>query len=125
MKTCTEIIDETIAAYTLNNRGVDKSGNCRYIVPDTGVCCAVGRCCEAPQAEWYGSFAMLRPRQFDNTFTPEQREEQFKPEYRGHSAFFWMDLQGLHDEALNWTSDGLSEEGKQRVDELRKKWGNK
>lgn len=124
-KTTTEIIDETLAAgYTLTNRGIGFDGICRYIDPKNGVCCAVGRCCDAPSESWWGSWAHLRLSIDGEVLRPDQRETLLKPEYRGHSAFFWMDLQELHDDSDHWTETGLSEAGERQVKELREKWAN-
>jgi hypothetical protein len=123
MKTCNEIIDETLAAgYTKTNRGLSPTG-CVYISASTGVCCGVGRCCEAPQAEWYGNFTLLRPTENSPPFEPKEREQLLKPEYRGHSAFFWMELQGLHDEDDHWSETGLTKRGEVYVAAMRRKWG--
>lgn len=120
-KTCNEIIDETLAAgYTKTNRAFE--GWCRYITPDSGVMCAVGRCCEAPQSEWEGSWTELRIG--GKVVGPENREWLLKPEYRGKSAFFWLGLQALHDNSWNWTKEGLSSDGQKYVEELREKWGD-
>jgi hypothetical protein len=120
-KTCNEIIDETLAAgYTLSNRAGGGSRQCFYIDPDTGCQCAVGRCCEAPQAEWYGPWSTLRIG--SRIFEPDERDALLKPEYRGHSVFFWMELQGLHDNDKHWTETGLSAEGESYVQELRNRW---
>lgn len=121
-KTCTEIIDETLAAgYTRSNRGIDKD-RCYYIAPGNGVMCAVGRCCEAPQSEWIGSFTRLRLSENDDCLSPADRESLLKPEYRGHPAFFWTDLQDLHDEWENWNETGLSTVGEIKVTSIREKW---
>lgn len=123
MKTTSEIIDETLATgYTKANRGVGWDGTCRYIEPIKGVCCAVGRCCEAPSEDWWGSWTYLRLHKDADVLRPDEREALLKPEYRGHSAFFWLDLQGLHDDSDNWTETGLSEEGEELVKKLREKW---
>lgn len=122
MKTYAEIIDETLAAgYTLTNRGVEND-HCFYIAPESGVMCAVGRCCIAPQADWVGPFTRLARTQRDSAMSPDEREAELKPEYRGHSAFFWMELQWLHDDEMNWTDSGLSIYGERCVNELRAKW---
>lgn len=120
-KTCNEIIDETIAAYVKSNRAVTSSGHCSYIDPETGNQCAVGRCCEAPQDDWNGNWTTLRVsgRQLEVA----EREALLKPEYRGKPAFFWMNLQFLHDDDGNWTASGLSKQGQTLVAELRRKWG--
>ena len=121
-KTCSEIIDETLAAgYTLHNRGVE-GDHCFYIAPESGVMCAVGRCCIAPQSDWVGPFTRLARTERDRAMAPDEREAELKPEYRGHSAFFWMELQTLHDDDMNWTNSGLSEAGKEYASELREKW---
>lgn len=123
-KTCTEIIDETVAAYNANNRASDGGGRCYYIHYSTGAMCAVGRCCEAPQSEWFGAWTSLRANalQHSEPFTSSQREALLKPEYRGHSAFFWLELQELHDEDRHWNESGLTESGQAYVAAMRKKW---
>jgi hypothetical protein len=126
MKTCNEIIDETLAAgYTLSKRAMDSFEGCKYISAETGLMCAVGRCCIAPQSEWYGNFAQLRPSQERPMFESQDRDELLRPEYRGHDPYFWMELQALHDTDRFWTDSGLSQSGQIYVAELKKTWGSK
>lgn len=121
-KTYAEIIDETLAAgYTLTNRGIE-GGTCRYLSGTNGVPCAIGRCCEAPQADWYGPWTGLRVTERATVLEPCEREALLKPEYRGKSSFFWMELQGLHDDDDNWTEFGISEDGLRFAEYLKGRW---
>lgn len=95
-----EIVDETIQYYledpTRRAFTLDSKGRimCWYYMED-GRKCAVGRCMIDSS-----SFATYR-------FTPLQiaeLESLLKPDYRGHSAEFWAQLQQLHDNA-DWSQN--------------------
>jgi len=116
MKTRKEIIDETVAAYTLNTRAFTY-GSCRYLT-DYGNMCAVGRCCTEPKLSWRGSCTAIK----DGSDVLNLGSE-LKPEYRGHPAGFWLDIQLLHDMRQNWTYSGLSAEGVEAVADIYAKWG--
>lgn len=110
-----QIINETVAHYNSENRGTDQYGYCEYFSEETGNACAVGRCMKNPKkTEYEGNFDYLVEGGFKQT--------GLKPEYRGHCAEFWGDLQSLHDDESNWTQKGLAARAKKKVESLKKKW---
>jgi len=115
MKTKLEILEETVKYYAedLSRRGYDDvEDECRYFITKNKMC-AIGRVAK-------------NPREFEKRFKGESvasiREslDQFlKPEYRGHSINFWDELQMLHDTDENWCEEGLSDRGKEVVEEIK------
>lgn len=121
-KTKLEIIEETAAFYNLGNRGFepniylqgkngknDKIGRCKYKTV-SGNLCAIGRCLKQSGPEYFlkeglGSLGKFSRGNLDLFFT------FLKEEYRGHSRFFWIEIQLFHDRSENWTEKGLSAEG--------------
>lgn len=104
-KTVREIVEETAAFYTSENRAVRAGGlygdaTCQYLTEDRRMC-AVGRC-------------LIDPSKINNYPVDDinQLEELLKPEYRGHPIDFWGNLQSFHDTPANWNDEGLSTEGK-------------
>ena len=111
------LLQETIDAYAPDPRklrAISKDGLCLYKTWD-GLCCAVGRCMRNPAAaqrkfgqEWV-SF-------INSTAT---LDTLLKKQYRGYSIKLWKFLQSLHDDMGNWTSAGLSEDGKTYVENTK------
>lgn len=107
--TKTEIIEETKNFYKKENRGFDSSiPSCEYKTPDN--CrCAVGRCIkddEIDEVQMNMNGSALVPDLF-NIYI----KDKFKDEYQGHGYQFWCDLQEFHDQAVNWNTDGVSDQG--------------
>jgi len=116
MKTRKEIIDETVAAYTLNTRAIE-GGLCKYLTGE-GTMCAVGRCCLEPKVSWDSDCMHI----LDLGGEPVNLESELKPEYRGHDIRFWKDIQLFHDKCFNWTDSGLSDDGVFKRRYLHRKW---
>ena len=119
-KTKLQIIDETVEFYSKNQR-CQKDGLCVYWKGPKSQC-AVGR-------------ALLHPKKYKDINgdflefvdeTGENNQNIFKPEYRGHEAEFWNDLQFIHDTDLLWEDDSspsiLSKDGKCEVKKLKEKY---
>lgn len=131
MKTKVEIINETAANYTLNNRSISDGGRCLYQGPN-GERCALARCMMEPitvkedlivhttQDSKYGCMEVYGNHPFEDELVP--LDTLLKEEYRGHIPEFWVDIQTLHDSSWNWTAEGLSDEGKETVQELLEKY---
>ncbi len=113
MKTKLEIINETIEIYsdpekrsvTLVTGSSGKSiENCRYKGPN-GKMCAVARCILPEELDEVSD-------NYENETVHEIKnlEDYLKPEYRGHSKGFWIDIQILHDDYLNPKRDQKSKE---------------
>jgi len=110
-----EII-EVIAAYyseDVNRRGVRDDGLCQYFSKG-GKMCAVGYCLKNPEevAELEGGIS--------GVWGQEITVDKFKEEYQINSEDFWDDLQEFHDSKLNWDSNGLTYNGKEQLEKLRK-----
>lgn len=104
-----EIVLETIKYYRTHPRSLSEStaGGCRYIGPN-GERCAFSRCCTAKSQFVEGDACDRQP------------EARLQRKYKGHPIDFWLDLQSLHDDALNWHPNphggsDLSEFGKGEV----------
>ena len=119
-KTYSEIVDDIVAYYKTNPRGVERplTGGCTY----TG--CAVGYACGFQVDEWdvYGDFwAVMKCEKEDSVW------EKFLPQYRITDKYFWYDVQKLHDTCCNWVKNkqggqDLSEEGMGRVICLKERY---
>jgi hypothetical protein len=127
-KTKREIIEETANFYHLGNRGYSAHTlDCVYLDFQTRNRCALGRCFDAPDETLYDLTGTVdRDGCILMAGKPSERwidiETLLKKEYRGHSPDFWNDLQSLHDGEKNWTNDGLSERGKQKIENLLNNW---
>lgn len=119
MKTKKEIVEETAAAYNLNNRAsVLRNGftSCYYLTPDGERSCAVGRCMlDEKKQELKGVLGGLDTIRFDDSY--------LKEEYRGHEKTFWKRLQFLHDDEGYWDEKGLNTLGKGKIAELIEAFG--
>lgn len=114
-----EIIEETINYYKTNPRGSNPKGGYAYKT-ESGAMCAVGRCMndKANFDFWTGIIV------YEAFLLPGLSiDEHLKPEYHGHSTFFWDKLQNLHDSTFYWiatdTGFELSESGKEYVEKLK------
>ena len=146
MKTKHEIIEESVAYIKENGRGAklntvlgDPHQECVYHNTETGVMCLVGRCMTHPQEadrEGIGSIddytyalkddAELNDKDPDSIYDENNSlialEEQLKPEYRGHEANFWIDLQEFHDTSTHWRGKEMSIDGKNFLSLLKRRW---
>lgn len=115
-KTAKEIVKETIEYYMENpsRRAVNGDNICYYKSPD-GKMCAVGRCMQSPDEYMYGSADNIRMNSEKLALTTLLKEE-----YRGHNIEMWIDLQRWHDNPAFWEYGKITEEGKERAEELLK-----
>lgn len=126
MKTKAQIIKETASFYNTSNRGVEvfinkrgfKETTCRYKT-DSGNMCAVGRCL-LPDSKFLNAINSIMALFEDEA----EMDSQFKPEYRGHSQFFWNSLQCFHDRDSNWNEDGLTSQGIEDLNGLLERYAN-
>jgi hypothetical protein len=119
-KTRLKIIKETIEIYGSDpsKRSVDEATNeCQYNGPD-GKHCGAGRCFNPGVIE-----PSDEGRTIEVLIIIYGDKILFKPEYQGHRASFWMEIQKFHDDDENFTETGLSEEGKAFAKELRINYG--
>jgi hypothetical protein len=125
-KTKKEILEEAFQYYAADpsRRATNAEGSCRYLMED-GRKCAVGHCLIEGKKICFGGmqkdpiFAEIQANQIDNL------DSHLLPEYRGHSVDFWQELQYWHDNCLNFTETGLSEEGQHRANNLLERFADK
>ncbi len=95
-----EIIEETVAFYTEDpSRIALENRRCKYLTSD-GRKCAFGRCMTDEALEEYGEFGQIVTILEENLPEGTTLDSLLKPEYQGHDALFWRDLQSLHDTYL-------------------------
>ena len=117
--TKTELIQETVDFYSADTsrRSIGDDGRCVYQQSLNGNMCAVGRCMTEEainQNAW-------------NSQTADELEDLdslLQPKYQGHSKAFWTFLQVFHDNGGNWDAQGITDQGKQRVQDLLIKYVN-
>lgn len=101
-------LNETVAYYNSQNRGLTKHGACSYVAG-----CAIGRHCSPELCEqldgkvdgsvsYFGVFELL----------PDRLQELGQQ--------FLISMQILHDFEHNWDKSGLSEQGHNSVNEIKK-----
>lgn len=125
-KTKKEILEEAFGFYSEDpsRRAINTEGTCKYLMED-GRKCAVGRCLIEGKKICYGGmeknpiFAEIQAQQIDDL------DSHLLPEYRGHDADFWQELQYWHDNDLNFTETGLSEMGEYQAKHLLEKFADK
>ena len=129
--TKTEIIIETKEFYDANPhlRGV------RRLIPSDGErCvyqsredperkCAVGRCMTKEALESLGQ-TEGSVQELESGSPDGVLDTLLIPKYRGHSIYFWEDLQGFHDAKSNWDENGLSPFGRTEFKAILCVWGN-
>jgi len=109
-----QIINETKNTYQdVTKRSLSPSGGCEYI-NRKGNMCAVGRCCNNPETLPKHAFV----HQILNI------EDYLKNEYKGHSIYFWQDLQQFHDRYQNWDNNGLTPTGERHYEKLMEKYND-
>lgn len=113
-----EIVDETVKFYSEDvDRRAVVGGACQYTTPD-GRHCAVGRC--LIDESFIGNKGGTGPSGGIDEHWPEDEDlnEALKPQYRGQSIYFWIDLQHLHDSEQLWDANGLNVGGQEVADKL-------
>ena len=124
-----ELLEDTVKYYSIDTsrRAVVKleSGatECMYTTDD-GQHCAVGRWLQPnyKNTKWVDNEGCSADDLISgisgNNYQYEV-DELFVKGVRHIPAWFWMDLQQLHDNDGFWDKDGLTEEGVEQVDKLR------
>ena len=120
-----QILDETVKYYSedLSRRALDENFMCLYKTPH-GNMCAVGRCMrdDAPFEDLNTQGELTSLEIFRNVEVEEQDEKLdtlLKDEYRGVNMTFWMSLQSLHDQSLNWEGRGLSRMWSAKLNQIK------
>jgi hypothetical protein len=123
-----EIINETVEFYSadISRRSIEGNvsiGNgCKYN-HENGNHCAVGRLL-LPKYQKQGTNLKGNANGI-SAFMDYQKikklDKALQKQYQGHKVLFWRDLQNLHDESKHWEVGGLTEIGKEFVEELKRK----
>jgi hypothetical protein len=121
--TTDEIIIETILFYLedpARRAQETPSRRCRYLIPEDGRKCAVGRCMTgAALAEFGDTRVDFETLLYDNSVTAD---ELLLPQYRGHPPEFWLALQTVHDREEVWRDTPAGAIDRRR--ELRRHFGH-
>ena len=115
-----EIIEETANFYNLKNRAssVNSIGRQSCVYEDAvGNKCAVGRC--LIDTSYLVNITGISVSGLVTRFSAKSLDELLKEEYRGHERLFWSELQSFHDNAENFTNEGLSNQGVTRLSYLK------
>lgn len=106
-------LQDTIDFYNYDNRGV-VDGGCVY--KQGNKMCAIGR-------------YLLIKEDYDSYFNVsellDEYPELFPAWMKKFPSYFLTQVQRLHDTCRYWTEEGLSEQGKQRVLDICKRWNIK
>ena len=119
MKTKIEILEEMVAHFATNQRAMDGL-DCVYLTEDDK------RCGHSIFIEDEMLANIDREASAEILIT-KYGDEIYKPEYRGHSVYFWIDVQTLHDIDGYWQPNAkgghdLTEGGRLYFEELKNKW---
>lgn len=116
-----DIIEDTVKYYSedTSRRGLDSQGLCTYCSTDNKKC-AVGRWMLNPEL-YQGSFVNLHF--ISSTIDVENADATLLLEYQGHPKMFWTELQTLHDSSRYWNLAGLTEQGLDYVNSIKKEYG--
>lgn len=113
-----KLLTETAAYYRLGNRAVNGYGGCNFRTKD-GNRCAIGRIMTPEGIELFEDKGVLF---LGSAILWDVFLEEWKPLVRPENLAFLDKVQWLHDNHLNWTADGLSEQGLKVVENIRAKY---
>jgi hypothetical protein len=125
-----EIIEELFDNHFVKNpnkRGVSEFEGrpiCVYYKADTRNKCAVGMCLTTKALSHIGREHFEGDVRDLDDFFSNNLDYYMKDQYRGHSLKFWTALQDLHDSPRFWTNTGLSDEGQNRLADLKKRYAD-
>ena len=120
--TKTEIINETVAFYSedVSRRSFTADGCWNILTSEDGITrkCAVGRCMNEESisnpANRKSSVGVFKQN--------DSIDHILNPEYQGHSADFWAELQVVHDSTGHWDAQGLTPRGIEWINDLLNKY---
>ncbi len=117
MKTYVDVINETVDYYSedpVERRSVDETdSSCKYNGPG-GRQCAFARCANPIDEKYEGDDVSMIFH-----FEPNILKDEYK---HLENPDFWLDIQTLHDCLVYWNDEGLSEDGRKKVDEFINKY---
>ena len=124
--TTNEILEKVAATYTLQTRSLklNSDTSCLYVGLE-GRRCGVALFCKQDDVTLGRLTEMDRdcsPGVSDFDFSKWKLDDLLEEEAKGHELEFWSDVQYFHDEKRNWNEDGLTERGKEFLQEMKTKW---
>jgi hypothetical protein len=125
-----EILEETVKFYSedVTRRSVvptRKRTSCVYNSPQ-GKHCAVGRCFLPElkaEGEKFAGNSDTTPEDLLRIYSIETMDALLEEKYRGHSTYFWQELQTLHDTENFWCDKGLTRKGEEKVERIKSTFG--
>lgn len=107
-----EILEDTVKYYSedVTRRAVTDKGNCRYKTID-GKRCAIGRLSKKDLKEGYSVTN-------SNNIVFNELEEELQL----LGGLFLESLQNLHDSRMNWDKNGITNEGLEYVEMIKKSY---
>jgi len=124
-----EIIDETVAYYSEDvNRRSKYMGTCAYnsYYGLENRHCAIGRCMQQHYKDQGTSLHNNYECDIDCFLSDlglNNIDLILEEKYHGHDLKFWIELQRLHDLDCNWTNNGLTMMGVDKVKEIKQIFG--
>ena len=121
-KTKLEIIEQLFDNYYVKDPSKRAYGRyaCKYYDKDTGNKCAVGMCMlDDHTAKLYNQYGGVGAIVRDLENKSSKLDDILKKEYHGHDKYFWGAMQNMHDEGDYWTDKGLSEDGSNKLSEIK------
>lgn len=125
-----EILDYVVDYFKTHPRGLHGSSSsaCTYLNRNTGARCAHSICIQDDLVETVREFAENACDGSASAVIGKFGDEIHKPEFRGHSADFWVDVQTFHDDSDFWYStppgNKLTEDGLERLNFLKEHYKN-
>ena len=121
------VIDDIVKEYSdVSKRSISRSGECMYKHKDKVCAFAYAIKPESRGKLREGIDATGHYEEIQYSVAPENcvNKEDFKEEYQPiwKDYSFWNAIQNLHDTPKNWSDTGLSEVGKDRVEQLKKEY---
>lgn len=111
------LLEETAAHYKLDTRALDLKGRCTYWSEEKQCGCAIGRKLPIGLAR---ALTALHVAKGPKASDVHEYWEFFPEDLQQYGKNFLKALQILHDGQENWTEDGLSEKGRDYVEEIRR-----
>lgn len=121
-----EILTNLVSFYSedpYNRRCQDDAGNAVYNGRN-GKHCAIGQCL-LDEYRNKGRGLHGNSGTFDELMAYQNQtnlDEMLDEEYRGHEIEFWEQVQHLHDRDFHWTETGLSEDGHNKIKQIKEQF---
>lgn len=114
-----ELLVSTVQFYTKFNRAI-KDGACVYLNEDTNRCCAIGRYLVSDACIVYDNDEVnnLSNTAIDTIFDNDRLKKLAPKWMQDVNIEYLTNIQQLHDEDSNWTDIGISDRGKETVNNI-------